>query len=77
MLHEMGKSHSICPEGAGIAPGLLTRIKRGEELTTKVAGNGLGLISVIDWADQNGVAFDLDSELNGGTLAKLRIPKSQ
>jgi two-component system sensor histidine kinase FlrB len=64
----------VLDQGAGIAPGLLTALRRGEERTTKRHGNGVGVSSLVRWVRENRYEFQLESRLGKGTKAILKIP---
>jgi signal transduction histidine kinase len=61
----------ISDRGQGITHDLLERLMRGEEITTKLTGNGLGVSSVVDWAKENNHLFDLNNNPDGGITASL------
>jgi|GEM_PF-6768175 len=63
--------------GTGMPFDLIQKIRTGESITTKTNGNGLGLKGAIDWAEGNGLRFDIRSKTQGphrGTTIELGIP---
>ena len=64
----------IRDSGDGIEPSVLAALERGDALTTKPDGNGLGVSSAVAWAKQNGYGLTFRSEQNSGTTVTLKIP---
>lgn len=68
----------VIDRGAGIPKDVLTRLRKGESVTTKHDGNGIGLSSTIEWAEEFGLRFEITSHTEGfkkGTSIELGIPK--
>jgi signal transduction histidine kinase len=64
----------IQDQGEGIAPPLLEALERGQEITTKPNGNGLGVSSAVQWAQQNGYGLTFSTGKEQGTTITLNIP---
>lgn len=65
---------SVKDHGGGIPFEVLRRIERGESVTTKKDGNGLGLPSMVSWAKRQNIKFNFDSVPGEGTEVVLTIP---
>lgn len=60
--------------GSGIPKQVLEMIERGQPVTTKKTGNGLGLTTMISWARKSGVRYKITSQPGRGTRVALSIP---
>ena len=68
----------VLDQGGGIPEEALARIRNRESLTTKQGGNGIGLVSAMDWAEGHGLRFSIHSSTHRrdhGTVIELRIPR--
>jgi C4-dicarboxylate-specific signal transduction histidine kinase len=64
----------IQDQGDGINSTVLAALERGEEITTKPDGNGLGVSSAMQWANQNGYGLTFRTGKEAGTTVTVSIP---
>ncbi|MDX1901075.1 MAG: HAMP domain-containing sensor histidine kinase [Gammaproteobacteria bacterium] len=67
---------SIKDEGCGIPPSLLEKLNKGETVSHKKKGHGLGLSYAIRMIDKSwGGKIVIDSEVGAGTTVEVILPK--